>query len=89
MPDGIPFRLMDYLELVDWTGRQLSDNKRGYIDNTIPPILSRLGFDSVDWLNAFTKAEQGRLVVGSHHAIKAALPHLNRKRMSGFRLPDG
>ncbi len=20
MPDGLPFRLMDYLELVDWTG---------------------------------------------------------------------
>ncbi|OEE58948.1 hypothetical protein A1OO_19365 [Enterovibrio norvegicus FF-33] len=73
---------------IDWAGRQLRDNKRGYIVNTIPPIISRIGFDSVDWLNACTKAEQGRSV-GSHHAIKAALPLLNRKRVSGFRLPDG
>ncbi|MEI8611068.1 hypothetical protein P4S70_20110 [Enterovibrio sp. Hal110] len=88
MPDGIPFRLMDYLELVDWTGRQIRDDKRGHIANTIPPILSRLGFEPADWMNACTKVEQGRLV-GSHHAIKAALPLLNRKRVSGFRLPDG
>ena len=88
MPDGIPFRLMDYLELVDWTGRQIRDDKRGHIADTIPPILSRLGFESADWMSACTKVEQGRLV-GSHHAIKAALPLLNRKRVSGFRLPDG
>ncbi|WP_220432558.1 hypothetical protein [Saccharospirillum alexandrii] len=37
MPAGLPFRLQDYLELVDWTGRQLKDDKRGSIDNGIPP----------------------------------------------------
>jgi len=36
---GIPFRLIDYLELVDWTGRILRDDKRGQIDDTLPPIL--------------------------------------------------
>ncbi|MGF1863895.1 transposase [Enterovibrio norvegicus] len=87
MPDGIPFRLMDYLELVDWTGRQIRDDKRGYISSTLPPILSRLGFDKADWLNACTQVERGRLV-GSSQAIKTALPYLNRKRLSGFRLPD-
>ncbi|CZF86985.1 hypothetical protein GMA8713_05026 [Grimontia marina] len=88
MPDGIPFRLMDYLELVDWTGRQIRDDKRGHIDATLPLILSRLGFESAEWMSACTQIEQGRLV-GSSLAIKAALPHLNRKRSSGFRLPDG
>lgn len=32
MPEGLPFRLMDYLELVDWTGRQCREDKRGNID---------------------------------------------------------
>ncbi|ENM5766625.1 Mobile element protein, partial [Vibrio mimicus] len=41
----------------------------------------------VDWLSACTQVERGRLV-GSGRAIKAALPHLNRKRASGLRLPD-
>ncbi|WP_407333271.1 transposase [Enterovibrio sp. 27052020O] len=88
MPDGIPFRLMDYLELVDWTGRQMRDNKRGHINSALPPILSRLGFDPADWLEACIQIERGRLV-GSDVAIKAALPQLNRKRISGLRLPDG
>ncbi|WP_394208791.1 transposase [Enterovibrio calviensis] len=88
IPDGIPFRLMDYLELVDWTGRQMRDNKRGHINSALPPILSRLGFDPADWLEACFQIERGRLV-GCDVAIKAALPQLNRKRISGLRLPDG
>ena len=31
MPEGLPFRLTDYLELVDWTGRILREDKRGAI----------------------------------------------------------
>ena len=31
MPAGLPFRLTDYLELVDWTGRQIREDKRGAI----------------------------------------------------------
>ena len=29
MPAGLPFHLKDYLELVDWTGRIIRDDKRG------------------------------------------------------------
>ena len=38
MPTGLPFRLQDYLELLDWTGRQLRRNKRGAIDDSLPSI---------------------------------------------------
>lgn len=37
MPKGLPFRLDDYLELVDWTGRQLRDDKRGLLLRTCRP----------------------------------------------------
>ncbi|WP_428259882.1 hypothetical protein [Enterovibrio norvegicus] len=88
----IPWRITIHCKstccIVDWTGRKIIDDKCGHIANTIPPILSRLGFEPADWMNACTKVEQGKLV-GSHHAIKAALPLLNRKRVTGFRLPDG
>ena len=42
IPDGLPFRLVDYLELVDWTGRQIREDKRGPIDSDLPCILERL-----------------------------------------------
>ena len=38
--NSIPFKLNDYLELVDWGGRQVKRNKRGYIPASVPPILT-------------------------------------------------
>ena len=52
MPQGIPFKLTDYLELVDLTGRLKRQDKRGAIDVSLSPILSRLGIQSDDWLRA-------------------------------------
>ena len=45
MPNGLPFRLTDYLELVDWTGRILRDDKRGAIFESTPKILQQLNID--------------------------------------------
>lgn len=42
MPKGLPFRLKDYLELIDWTGRVLREDKRGAIPAHLPPLLERL-----------------------------------------------
>ena len=39
---GVPFKLKDYLELVDWAGREIKRNKRGYIPACAPSILTRL-----------------------------------------------
>ena len=50
---GIPISGRDYLELVDWTGRIIRNDKRGYIDHELPSILSRLQISSEQWhLNA-------------------------------------
>ena len=42
----LPFNLKDYLELVDWGGREVKRNKRGYIPASAPPILVRLKMNS-------------------------------------------
>ena len=41
--------LTRYLELLDWTGRQLRSGKRGSIPATLSPILSRLGIETKRW----------------------------------------
>mgnify|MGYP002623053666 FL=1 len=47
----LPLQLDDYLQLLDWTGRQLVKDKPGAIPKHLAPILERLGM-------AATKAEQ-------------------------------
>jgi REP element-mobilizing transposase RayT len=46
----IPYQTIDYIELVDWTGRQMRANKRGAINAAQPPILARLGIQTGCWL---------------------------------------
>jgi hypothetical protein len=46
---GIPFAYQDYLELVDWTGRFIRDDKRGFIESQFPPILNRLNILPDRW----------------------------------------
>ena len=43
--------LTQYLELLDWTGRQVRQGKRGAIPPEVSPILERLGIDSDRWLD--------------------------------------
>jgi putative transposase len=47
---GLPFHFSDYLELVDWTGRAIRADKRGFIPADVPPILSRLGVEADSWI---------------------------------------
>jgi len=54
---GIPFTLQDYLELVDYTGRHIRDDKKGAISLHLPPILKRLKTSRKTWLEYCTRFE--------------------------------
>ncbi|WP_440589540.1 alpha-amylase family glycosyl hydrolase [Pseudoalteromonas luteoviolacea] len=47
----MPFSLIDYLELVDWTGRHVHPKKRGYIPKSMPNILVSLNIEEATWLD--------------------------------------
>ena len=53
---SIGFTIKDYIELVDWAGRQIRDDKKGYIDSITPPILQRIGIES----EAFVEHMKGK-----------------------------
>ena len=40
-----------YLELLDWTGRQIRAGKRGRIDPQLRPLLERLDLDVETWVD--------------------------------------
>lgn len=45
----LPFSLRDYLELVDWTGRCLRQDKRGAIPEALPGLLTRINIQPEHW----------------------------------------
>ncbi|NAW87915.1 hypothetical protein CAG71_15845, partial [Photobacterium halotolerans] len=82
MPEGLPFHLFDYIELVEWTGRQIREGKHHHIRSTQHPMLERLGLNSDVWLNICTKIETG-ILIGTASSIQAVLPKLNRQDVPG------
>jgi len=85
MPAGLPFRLQDYLELVDWTGRQIRPDKRGSIDQQTPPILERLNIDAEHWVyNTQHFESQFKGIVGTVLSIKAQCHRLGYQRTPGL-----
>lgn len=46
---GLSLTVAQYVELVDWTGRQLKPGKRGVIPRSAPAALTRLGFEPERW----------------------------------------
>jgi len=71
MPDGLPFKLEEYVELVDLTGRQIREGKKvgtllrscnrdisaslHVIDTIELPILQRLDMENDNWKDLLTK----------------------------------
>ena len=85
MPAGLPFRLTDYLQLIDWTGRIIRDDKRGVISSNVPAIVERLNIDPKHWVYSATQFESRfKSLVGTAHKLKKACETLGYKRTVGL-----
>lgn len=85
MPKGLPFRLTDYIELVEWTGRIIREDKRGAIDASLPPILERLNIEEKHWgymTQNFESKFKG--LVGSVFKLKLACEQMGLQRTPGL-----
>ena len=51
----LPISLSRYLQLLDWTGRQIHKKKRGAIPKHLAPILERFGINPVGWCDLVKK----------------------------------
>ncbi|MBI3463472.1 MAG: hypothetical protein HY000_10505 [Planctomycetes bacterium] len=80
----LPMRLEDYLRLLDWTGRQTREGKRGAIPDHLQPILARLNIQCAAWLD--TVCNFGRWF---HRAAGGADRLLARAHRAGCRWSHG
>ena len=81
MPRGLAFDLLDYLELVDWSGRAIREDKRGSIPESTPPILQRLDISPKHWVELTTGFESRfKGIVGTVDSVKNLRSHFGLKR---------
>lgn len=84
-PNAFSFTTEDYLELVDWSGRAIRENKRGAIPSTLPPILKRLQLDPEHYLRHVQKGGRGYHVaaMGRIDRLREAAERLGRRFLKG------
>ncbi|WP_283786379.1 transposase [Bermanella sp. WJH001] len=86
MPAGLPFKLTDYLKLLDWTGRIIREDKRGAISKTLPPILQRLNINADNWIEITQTIERNfKGFIGKPDSLNNSLTHFNRQRRSSIQ----
>ncbi len=75
---AIDFKLVDYLELVDYTGRVIRDDKEaGSIPEHLEPILTRLQFKPTNWISLVKN-----LAKSFSHAVGSEILLLNFRKDS-------
>ncbi|MBU2709371.1 transposase [Zooshikella marina] len=86
-PSTISFSSKDYLQLVDWLGRAIRDDKRGAIPSNMPPILARLNINHDELLTYVSKKEKRFIdVMGTENNFKKIAKQWQRKFIKGIRL---
>ncbi len=84
-PEHIPYNLIEYIQLVEWTGRQIKAGKRGYISSEIPPIFARLKINTSAWLHNCQGLEKTYYrVIGSAARLQEFCEKLKQQRVLGI-----
>jgi hypothetical protein len=86
---GLNFSLPDYLELTDWVGRAIKEDKSGAIPPELAPILERLNIDPEAWLDSVKNyGKNYYTVIGTRKGIKQFSQAIGRKWFcaSGYSL---
>ncbi len=66
--------------IVDWSGKNIQKGKRGFIDNDLPPILNRIGFEIDQWQTLVTDFEgRNKTIAGAAEVVRDKC-HLFGKR---------
>jgi hypothetical protein len=80
----LPLKLEQYLELLDWTGRQSRPDKRGQIPAELLPILQRLRLSSETWVETVLNFGRWfRLAAGRVDSLAAEAARRARRWLQG------
>jgi hypothetical protein len=77
--------LPEYLELLNWTGRQLRATECGVIPSHLAPILDRLGIDTSSWCDLVKKF--GKLFKRAAGKLDSLSAEATRRGLSYMHAP--
>ena len=81
------YSLPDYLELTDWAGRAIREDKSGAIPTELAPILERLNIDPEAWLdNVKNYAKNYNTVIGAKQRVRQFCQALGRNWFCSSRI---
>ncbi len=76
----------EYLNLLDWTGRQLRADKRGAIPPDLAPILERLHIGDEGWMQLMARFSRlFRRAAGRPHSLQKEREQRGCRVMQGIR----
>ena len=82
----LPLSLQEYVKLLDWTGRQGRQDKRGKIPSSLLPILTRLRIDAAMWCDLVWNFKRYfRSSAGSPQSLRAEAQRRGRHWVQGQR----
>lgn len=83
--EHIPYNLTEYIQLVDWTGRQMKTGKRGFIQHEMPVIFMRLNIKTSAWLDNCEGLERIYYrVIGSAARLQEFCKKIQQQRVLGI-----
>lgn len=83
---AIPFSLRDYLQLLDWSGRAIREDKRGVIPSHLGPVFDRLGLNPNAWITEVCLyGRRTRKVVGAYHRLRRYCDRIGQAWVWGGR----
>ena len=85
-PRGIlPLNTDQYIDLVDWTGRLIREDKMGAIPDHLAPIMTRLEIDQTRWVATVQNyGSQFHRMVGKIESMVAAAEQMGRRWWQGM-----
>jgi len=84
-PAGLPFHLDDYLQLVDWSGRIIREDKKGAIGADAPNILQRMEMDASQFVYLSQHFESPfKNLVGAAHKVRKVCRAMGQNWVQGI-----
>ena len=82
---ALPFSSKEYIEFVEWSGRMIRRDKRGFIPESAPPILERLHMEGTPVIEFLASSGQAQLsALGPVSRLRILADHVGKAFIKGL-----